>query len=184
MEKKIATPLTEEITKTLRAGDSILLSGIVYTARDAAHGRLINLLDEEKDLPLNINGEIIYYVGPTPKKPGEVIGSAGPTTSYRMDSYAPRLLDLGLKGMIGKGARSEEVINSIKRNKAIYFGAIGGAGALISKCIKSSEVIAYDDLGAEAIRRLEVKDMPLVVIIDTEGNNLYEIGKKAYLESV
>lgn len=184
MEKKIATPLTEEITKTLRAGDSILLSGIVYTARDAAHGRLINLLDEEKDLPLNINGEIIYYVGPTPEKPGEVIGSAGPTTSYRMDSYAPRLLDLGLKGMIGKGARSEEVINSIKRNKAIYFGAIGGAGALISKCIKSSEVIAYDDLGAEAIRRLEVKDMPLVVIIDTEGNNLYEIGKKAYLESV
>ena len=184
MEKKIATPLTEEITKTLRAGDSILLSGIVYTARDAAHGRLINLLDEEKDLPLNINGEIIYYVGPTPEKPGEVIGSAGPTTSYRMDSYAPRLLDLGLKGMIGKGARSEEVITAIKRNNAIYFGAIGGAGALISKCIKSSEVIAYDDLGAEAIRKLEVKDMPLVVIIDTEGNNLYEIGKKAYLESI
>ena len=184
MEKKIATPLTEEITKTLRAGDSILLSGIVYTARDAAHGRLINLLDEEKDLPLNINSEIIYYVGPTPEKPGEVIGSAGPTTSYRMDSYAPRLLDLGLKGMIGKGARSEEVITAIKRNNAIYFGAIGGAGALISKCIKSSEVIAYDDLGAEAIRKLEVKDMPLVVIIDTEGNNLYEIGKKAYLESV
>ena len=184
MEKKITTPLTEDITKTLKAGDSILLSGIIYTARDAAHGRLINLLDEEKDLPLNINGEIIYYVGPTPEKPGEVIGSAGPTTSYRMDSYAPRLLDLGLKGMIGKGARSEEVINSIKRNKAIYFGAIGGAGALISKCIKSSEVIAYDDLGAEAIRRLEVKDMPLVVIIDTEGNNLYEIGKKAYLESI
>lgn len=184
MEKKITTPLTEDITKTLKAGDSILLSGIIYTARDAAHGRLINLLDEEKDLPLNINGEIIYYVGPTPEKPGEVIGSAGPTTSYRMDSYAPRLLDLGLKGMIGKGARSEEVITAIKRNNAIYFGAIGGAGALISKCIKSSEVIAYDDLGAEAIRKLEVKDMPLVVIIDTEGNNLYEIGKKAYLESI
>lgn len=184
MEKKIATPLTEDITKTLKAGDSILLSGIIYTARDAAHGRLINLLDEEKDLPLNINSEIIYYVGPTPEKPGEVIGSAGPTTSYRMDSYAPRLLDLGLKGMIGKGARSEEVITAIKRNNAIYFGAIGGAGALISKCIKSSEVIAYDDLGAEAIRKLEVKDMPLVVIMDTEGNNLYEIGKKAYLESI
>lgn len=184
MGKKIATPLTEDITKTLKAGDSILLSGIIYTARDAAHGRLINLLDEEKDLPLNISGEIIYYVGPTPEKPGEVIGSAGPTTSYRMDSYAPRLLDLGLKGMIGKGARSEEVITAIKRNNAIYFGAIGGAGALISKCIKSSEVIAYDDLGAEAIRKLEVKDMPLVVIIDTEGNNLYEIGKKAYLESI
>lgn len=184
MEKKISTPLTEEISKTLRAGDSILLSGIVYTARDAAHGRLINLLDEWKELPLNINGEVIYYVGPTPEKPGEVIGSAGPTTSYRMDSYAPRLLDLGLKGMIGKGARNEEVISAIKRNNAIYFGAIGGAGALISKCIKSSEVIAYDDLGAEAIRKLEVKDMPLVVIIDTEGNNLYEIGKKEYLESI
>ena len=184
MEKKISTPLTEEISKTLRAGDSILLSGIVYTARDAAHGRLINLLDEGKELPLNINGEVIYYVGPTPEKPGEVIGSAGPTTSYRMDSYAPRLLDLGLKGMIGKGARNEEVISVIKRNNAIYFGAIGGAGALISKCIKSSEVIAYDDLGAEAIRKLEVKDMPLVVIIDTEGNNLYEIGKKEYLESI
>ena len=184
MEKKISTPLTEEISKTLRAGDSILLSGIVYTARDAAHGRLINLLDEGKELPLNINGEVIYYVGPTPEKPGEVIGSAGPTTSYRMDSYAPRLLDLGLKGMIGKGARNEEVISAIKRNTAIYFGAIGGAGALISKCIKSSEVIAYDDLGAEAIRKLEVKDMPLVVIIDTEGNNLYEIGKKEYLESI
>lgn len=184
MEKKISTPLTEEISKTLRAGDSILLSGIVYTARDAAHGRLINLLDEGKELPLNINGEVIYYVGPTPEKPGEVIGSTGPTTSYRMDSYAPRLLDLGLKGMIGKGARNEEVISAIKRNNAIYFGAIGGAGALISKCIKSSEVIAYDDLGAEAIRKLEVKDMPLVVIIDTEGNNLYEIGKKEYLESI
>ena len=184
MEKKISTPLTEEISKTLRAGDSILLSGIVYTARDAAHGRLINLLDEGKELPLNINGEVIYYVGPTPEKPGEVIGSAGPTTSYRMDSYAPRLLDLGLKGMIGKGARNEEVISAIKRNNAIYFGALGGAGALISKCIKSSEVIAYDDLGAEAIRKLEVKDMPLVVIIDTEGNNLYEIGKKEYLESI
>lgn len=184
MEKKISTPLTEEISKTLRAGDSILLSGIVYTARDAAHGRLINLLDEGKELPLNINGEVIYYVGPTPEKPGEVIGSAGPTTSYRMDSYAPRLLDLGLKGMIGKGARNEEVISAIKRNNAIYFGAIGGAGALISKCIKSSEVIAYDDLGAEAIRKLEVKDMPLVVIIDTGGNNLYEIGKKEYLESI
>ena len=182
MEKKISTPLTEEISKTLRAGDSILLSGIVYTARDAAHGRLINLLDEGKELPLNINGEVIYYVGPTPEKPGEVIGSAGPTTSYRMDSYAPRLLDLGLKGMIGKGARNEEVIEAIIRNKAIYFGAIGGAGALISKCIIGCEVIAYDDLGAEAIRKLEVKDMPLVVIIDTEGNNLYEIGKREYLE--
>ena len=182
--RKIHTPLNEDITKKLKAGDSILLSGTIYTARDAAHGRLINLLKEGKELPLNIKGEIIYYVGPTPEKQGEVIGSAGPTTSYRMDSYAPRLLDLGLKGMIGKGARNEEVIDAIKRNKAVYFGAIGGAGALISKCITSSEVIAYDDLGAEAIRRLEVKDMPLVVIIDTNGNNLYEIGKRAYLDSI
>ena len=184
MEKKISTPLTEEISKTLRAGDSILLSGIVYTARDAAHGRLINLLDEGKELPLNINGEVIYYVGPTPAKPGQVIGSAGPTTSYRMDKYAPVLLDLGLKGMIGKGARSEEVVEGIKRNKAIYFGAIGGAGALISKCIISSEIVAYEDLGAEAIRRIEVKDMPLTVIIDSEGNNLYEIGQAQYLKSI
>ena len=183
MIKSINTPLTKDITTGLRAGDSILLTGTIYTARDAAHGRLINLLNEGKDLPINVKNEIIYYVGPTPKKEGQVIGSAGPTTSYRMDSYAPRLLDLGLKGMIGKGARNEEVIDAIKRNKAVYFGAIGGAGALISKCITSSEVIAYDDLGAEAIRRLEVKDMPLVVIIDTEGNNLYEIGKNEYLNS-
>ncbi|WP_299994406.1 Fe-S-containing hydro-lyase [uncultured Clostridium sp.] len=183
MIKKINTPLTEEVTTKLMAGDSILLTGIIYTARDAAHSRLINLLDEKKNLPINIKNETIYYVGPTPEKPGHVIGSAGPTTSYRMDSYAPKLLDLGLKGMIGKGARNEEVINAIKRNKGIYFGAIGGAGALISKCITSCEVIAYDDLGAEAIRKLEVKDMPLVVIIDTNGNNLYDIGKNKYLNS-
>ena len=184
MDKKINTPLTEEVTKTLKVGDSILLSGIIYTARDAAHGRMIDLLKEGKELPINIKDEIIYYVGPTPAKQGQVIGSAGPTTSYRMDSYAPTLMDLGQKGMIGKGARSLEVIDAIKRNKAIYFGAIGGAGALISKCIISSEVIAYEDLGAEAIRKLEVKDMPLVVIIDTEGNNLYEIGQTEYLNTV
>ena len=183
MIKSISTPLTEDITAKLKAGDSILLTGTIYTARDAAHGRLISLLNEGKDLPINVKNEIIYYVGPTPKKEGQVIGSAGPTTSYRMDSYAPRLLDLGLKGMIGKGARNEDVIDSIKRNKAIYFGAIGGAGALISKCITSCKVIAYDDLGAEAIRKLEVKDMPLVVIIDTKGNNLYEIGKNEYLNN-
>ena len=171
MIKSINTPLTEDITAGLRAGDSVLLTGTIYTARDAAHGRLINLLNEGKELPINVKDE------------GQVIGSAGPTTSYRMDSYAPRLLDLGLKGMIGKGARNEEVIDAIKRNKAIYFGAIGGAGALISKCITSCQIIAYDDLGAEAIRKLEVKDMPLVVIIDTEGNNLYEIGKNEYLSS-
>ena len=157
--RKIHTPLNEDITKKLKAGASILLSGTIYTARDAAHERLINLLKEGKELPLNIKGEIIYYVGPTPEKQGEVIGAAGPTTSYRMDGYTPELLDLGLKGMIGKGARNEEVINAIKRNNSIYFGAIGGAGALISKCIKSSKIIAYDDLGAEAIRKLEVKEI-------------------------
>lgn len=183
MIKSISTPLTEDITAKLKAGDSILLTGTIYTARDAAHGRLISLLNEGKDLPINVKNEIIYYVGPTPKKEGQVIGSAGPTTSYRMDSYAPRLLDLGLKGMIGKGARNEDVIDSIKRNKAIYFGAIGGAGALISKCITSCDVTAYDDLGAEAIRKLEVKDMPLVVIIDSNGNNLYEIGQNEYLNN-
>lgn len=184
MIKNISTPLKEEVTMNLKAGDSVLLSGTIYTARDAAHGRLIKLLDEEKELPINIKDEIIYYVGPTPEKPGEIIGSAGPTTSYRMDSYTPKLLDLGLKGMIGKGARNEKVIESIKKNNSIYFGAIGGAGALISKCITSCEIIAYDDLGAEAIRKLEVKDMPLVVIIDTQGNNLYEIGKNEYLNFI
>ena len=178
---RISTPLKGEITESLKAGDSILLSGIIYTARDAAHDRLISLLDEGKELPINLKDEIIYYVGPTPEKPGQVIGSAGPTTSYRMDGYAPTLLDLGLKGMIGKGVRSEEVIEAIKRNKAIYFGAIGGAGALISKSIIRSEVVAYNDLGAEAIRKLEVKDMPLVVIIDAKGNNLYQIGQNEYL---
>lgn len=183
MEINLKTPLTEEKATSLKAGDTILLSGTIYTARDAAHKRLIELVNRGEELPFNIKDEIIYYVGPTPAKPGEVIGSAGPTTSYRMDSYAPTLLDLGLKGMIGKGSRSEEVIDAIIRNKGIYFGAIGGAGALIGKSIISSEIIAYNDLGAEAIRKIEVKDMPLVVIIDTEGNNLYEIGQKEYLDS-
>lgn len=177
-------PLTEDKVKELKAGDSVLLSGVMYTGRDAAHKRLIELLDEGKELPLNIKDEVIYYVGPSPAKPGQVIGSAGPTTSYRMDPYAPRLLDLGLKGMIGKGARNKEVIESIVRNKAIYFGAIGGAAALIGKSIISSEIIAYEDLGAEAIRKIEVKDMPLVVIIDGDGNNLYELGKEEYLRSM
>ena len=184
MEKRIYLPLTEEQTVNLKAGDNVLLNGIIYTARDAAHGRLVKLIEEKEKLPIELKDAVIYYVGPTPEKQGEVIGAAGPTTSYRMDGYTPELLDLGLKGMIGKGARNEEVINSIKRNNSIYFGAIGGAGALISKCIKSSKIIAYDDLGAEAIRKLEVKDMPLVVIIDTNGNNLYEIGKRAYLDSI
>ena len=177
-------PLTEDKVKELKAGDSVLLSGVMYTGRDAAHKRLIELLDEGKELPLSIKDEVIYYVGPSPAKPGQVIGSAGPTTSYRMDPYAPRLLDLGLKGMIGKGARNKEVIESIVRNKAIYFGAIGGAAALIGKSIISSEIIAYEDLGAEAIRKIEVKDMPLVVIIDGDGYNLYELGKEEYLRSM
>ncbi|MBZ9690121.1 MULTISPECIES: Fe-S-containing hydro-lyase [unclassified Clostridium] len=181
MEMKLHTPLTSEKILKLKAGDTVLLSGIIYSARDAAHKRLIELLDKDEKLPLSIDNEIIYYVGPSPAKPGSVIGSAGPTTSYRMDSYAPRLLDLGLKGMIGKGARNEEVIESIRKNKAIYFGAIGGAAALIAKSIVKSEIIAYEDLGAEAIRKMEVKDMPLVVIIDSVGNNLYEIGQKDYL---
>ncbi|NFS29766.1 Fe-S-containing hydro-lyase [Clostridium botulinum] len=184
MEMKLHTPLTSEKILKLKAGDTVLLSGIIYSARDAAHKRLIELLDKDEKLPLSIDNEIIYYVGPSPAKPGSVIGSAGPTTSYRMDSYAPKLLDLGLKGMIGKGARNEEVIESIRKNKAIYFGAIGGAAALIAKSIVKSEIIAYEDLGAEAIRKMKVKDMPLVVIIDSAGNNLYEIGQKDYLDTL
>ena len=184
MEIKLHTPLTEEKVKGLKAGDSILLSGVIYSARDAAHKRLIDLLNEGKNLPLNIENETIYYVGPSPAKPGNIIGSAGPTTSYRMDAYAPKLMDLGLKGMIGKGARNKEVIDAIIRNNAVYFGAIGGAAALIAKSIVKSEIIAYEDLGAEAIRRMEVKDMPLVVIIDSEGNNLYEIGQQEYINSL
>jgi fumarate hydratase subunit beta len=183
VDKKINTPLTYEKIKDLKAGDRVLLTGSIYTARDAAHKRLIDLLDAKLELPINIKDETIYYVGPTPAKEGNVIGSAGPTTSYRMDAYSPKLLDLGLKAMIGKGARNEEVINSIIKNKAIYFGAIGGAAALISKSITKSEIIAYEDLGAEAIRRMEIKDMPLIVIIDTEGNNLYKQGQEEYLRS-
>lgn len=184
MVKRVVTPLNDLEISELKCGDSILLTGIIYTARDAAHKRLIELIEKGEELPFDLEGETIYYVGPTPPKPGMVIGSAGPTTSYRMDAYAPKLLDLGLKGMIGKGLRNEEVIESIKRNKAIYFGAIGGAAALIGKSIVKSEVIAYEDLGSEAIRRLEVKDLPLVVIIDSLGNNLYEIGKENYLKTV
>jgi len=183
MEKRITTPLTEDKVKDLKAGDTVLLSGIIYTARDAAHKRLVDLLDEGEELPIDVKNAVIYYVGPTPAKPGKAFGSGGPTTSYRMDPYAPRLLDIGLKGMIGKGLRSREVVESMIKNKAVYFGAIGGAAALIGKSVVNAEVIAYDDLGAEAIRRLEVKDLPLVVVIDSEGNDLYELGQKAYLES-
>jgi hydro-lyases, Fe-S type, tartrate/fumarate subfamily, beta region len=184
MEKRIATPLTEEKVKGLKAGDSVLISGTIYTARDAAHKRLVELLDKGEDLPIDMEDAIIYYVGPSPAKPGQVIGSAGPTTSYRMDSYAPRLLDIGLKGMIGKGIRSQEVVDSMKKNKAVYFAAIGGAAALMGKSIKKAELVAYEDLGSEAIRKLEVEDLPVVVVIDSEGNNLYEQGQMDYLKSV
>jgi len=182
MSISIKTPLTREMVKTLKAGDSCLISGVIYTARDAAHKRLCELVKEGKELPLDIKDSIIYFVGPTPAKPGEVIGSAGPTTSYRMDAYSPTLIELGLTGMIGKGKRGEEVISAMKEHGAVYFGAIGGCGALLAKCIKEAEVIAYDDLGAEAIRRLVVEDFPAIVIIDSEGNNLYETGRKNYLK--
>lgn len=182
MEKIITTPFTLEKAKELKAGDSVFITGIIYTARDAAHKRLVELLEQGKSLPINIENSIIYYVGPTPEKPGHVIGSAGPTTSYRMDSYTPKLLDMGLRGMIGKGSRSPYVIDSMKKNGAVYFAAIGGAAALMSKSIKKAEVAAYEDLGTEAIRRLEVVDLPVVVVIDAEGNNLYEIGQNDYLK--
>lgn len=184
MSIKLTLPLTEEKSKELKAGETVYLSGVLYTARDAAHKRLVELVDNGQELPFDIKDQVIYYVGPTPAKEGMIIGSAGPTTSYRMDSYAPKLLDLGLKGMIGKGSRNNEVIEAIKRNTSIYFGAIGGAGALISKSIVKSEIIAYEDLGAEAIRKIEVVDMPVVVIIDGKGNNLYEIGQEEYRKSI
>lgn len=184
MERKITTPLTEDKVNTLKAGDSVLISGVIYTARDAAHKRLVELLDKGEELPIDVKDSIIYYVGPSPAKPSQVIGSAGPTTSYRMDSYTPKLLDIGLKGMIGKGLRSKEVVESMKKNKAVYFAAIGGAAALMGKSIKKADIVAYEDLGSEAIRRLEVEDLPVLVVIDAEGNNLYEMGQEEYLKSV
>ena len=179
---KITAPLTREKARELKAGDSALISGVIYTARDAAHKRLCELVAQGKELPIDIKDSVIYFVGPTPAKPGEVIGSAGPTTSYRMDAYSPTLIELGHTGMIGKGKRDANVVNAMKEHGAVYFGAIGGAGALLAKQIKSSELVAYEDLGAEALRRLYVEDMPLVVIIDCEGNNLYDFGPKNYLE--
>ena len=181
MAMKITAPLSREDARKLKAGDSCLISGVIYTARDAAHKRLCELVAEGKELPLDVKDAIIYFVGPTPAKEGQAIGSAGPTTSYRMDAYSPTLIHEGLTGMIGKGKRGPEVIAAMKECGAVYFGAIGGCGALLSKCIKKAEVIAYEDLGAEAIRRLEVEDFPAIVIIDSEGNNLYETGRAAYL---
>jgi fumarate hydratase subunit beta len=181
MAVKINTPFTREMARNLKAGDSCLISGVIYTARDAAHKRLCELIAQNKPLPLDIKDSIVYFVGPTPAKPGEAIGSAGPTTSYRMDAYSPSLIELGQTGMIGKGKRGPKVIEAMKKCGAAYFGAIGGCGALLSKCIKKAEVVAYDDLGAEAIRRLEVEDFPVIVVIDSQGRNLYETGPANYL---
>ncbi len=179
-EIKITTPVDDETIMKLKSGDRLLITGTILTGRDAAHKRLVELIDSGKELPVDLKGQIIYYVGPTPARPGNPAGSAGPTTSYRMDAYSPRLLKLGLKGMIGKGGRSEEVIEAMKENKAVYLAATGGAGALISKCIKSSKVIAYEDLGPEAIRKMEVEDFPVIVINDAYGNDLYKEGIKKY----
>jgi len=172
---RITAPLDDSTRLQLKVGDQVLISGIIYTARDAAHKRLTESYAKGESLPFDVKDQIIYYVGPTPAKPGEVIGAAGPTTSYRMDAYTPLLLDLGLKGMIGKGERSQEVIEAIKTHGAVYFAAIGGAGALIGASVVESQVIAYDDLGAEAIRRLRVLDLPAIVAVDAQGNNLYQI---------
>lgn len=180
MEKYIKAPLEKEVIKTLRAGDYVYITGTIYTARDAAHKRMDETLQKEKNLPIPLKDEIIYYMGPSPAREGMVIGSAGPTTASRMDKYTPKLLDKGLRGMIGKGKRSQEVVDAIIRNESVYFAAVGGAGALLSKCIQKSEVLAYDDLGTEAIRRLTVKNFPVIVVIDCEGNNLYETAIEQY----
>lgn len=180
MDKKIQAPILKEEAKALRAGDYIYISGVIYTARDAAHKRMDETLAAGKELPVQIENQIIYYMGPSPAREGRPIGSAGPTTASRMDRYAPKLLDMGLGAMIGKGKRSKEVMDAIVRNGSVYLAAVGGAGALLSKCIKKSEVVAYDDLGTEAIRRLEVEDFPVIVVADCEGNNLYETAIEEY----
>lgn len=182
MDKYISAPVQSEELLDLRSGDMVYITGTIYTARDAAHKRMSEALQKKETLPISLVNNIIYYLGPSPAREGRVIGSAGPTTSSRMDKYTPELLDLGLKGMIGKGKRSKDVINSIVENGCVYFAAIGGAGALLSKCIKKSVVIAYDDLGTEAIRELEVEKLPVVVVIDSKGNNLYETAVKEYCE--
>jgi len=180
MAKKITLPLNDEILKDLKAGDNLLLTGVIYAARDAAHKKMVEGLDQGKPLPFDIKGATVYYMGPSPTRPGRVIGSAGPTTSGRMDAYAPRLIPEGLKGMIGKGLRSKAVKEAMVKHKAVYLGAIGGAGAIISKSIKKSELVAYEELGAEALRRLEVEDFPVTVINDIYGGDLYEEGKARY----
>ncbi len=180
MEHRITAPFSAETIKQLHSGDMVYISGVIYTARDAAHKRMMETLDAGQELPIEIEGNVIYYMGPSPSRDGRPIGSAGPTTASRMDKYAPRLLDMGLCGMIGKGKRSPEVIDAIVRNKAVYLAAIGGAGALLSKSIKKAEVVAYDDLGTEAIRILEVEDFPAIVVIDSCGSNLYETAIKEF----
>lgn len=180
MLKKIRLPLTDKIIAELKSGDNVLLSGVIYVARDAAHKRIVEALDKGQPAPFEIKGQTIYYMGPAPARPGHAIGSAGPTTSYRMDSFSTRLMSAGLKGMIGKGQRSQEVIDAIKKYKAVYFAAIGGAGALISKSIKKADIIAYEELGAEAVRKLEVEDFPVTVINDIYGGDLYQEGKAKY----
>lgn len=180
MEKRIQTPITEEVTKDLKSGDYVYITGTIYVARDAAHKKMMEVLERNEELPINIKDSTIYYMGPSPAREGRPIGSAGPTTATRMDKYAPTLLDLGEKAMIGKGKRSKEVIDAIVRNKAVYFAAVGGAGALLSKCIKKSEIVCYEELGAEAIRKLEVEDFPAIVVVDSQGNNLYETSIKEY----
>ena len=180
MDKHITAPITKEISKSLRSGDYVYITGTIYTASDAAHKRMYDILAEGGELPIDIKDQVIYYMGPSPAREGRPIGSAGPTTASRMDKYAPQLLDLGLGAMIGKGKRTPEVIDAIVRNGCVYFAAVGGAGALLSKCITSSEVVAYDDLGTEAIRKLTVENFPVIVVIDSEGNNLYETAIKEY----
>lgn len=182
MDKHINSPINNNVTIDLKAGDYVYITGVIYTARDAAHERMFESMLKLEKPPFNLENNIIYYLGPTPAREGQIIGSAGPTTSSRMDKYTPLLLESGLKGMIGKGKRSNEVVNSIIKNKAVYFAAVGGAGALLSKCIVSSKIIAYDDLGTEAIRELYVKEFPVIVVIDSDGNNLYESATKDYYQ--
>lgn len=182
MEHRISGPFTKEKFSALRAGDTVLLTGTIYTARDAAHKRIVEKIEKGEELPFELKDSVIYYVGPTPEKEGMPIGSAGPTTSYRMDAYAPLLLDLGETGMIGKGQRNQEVRDAVLRNGAVYFAAIGGAGALMAQCVKSSEIIAFEDLGAEAVRKLQVEDFPVTVVNDPQGGDLYSEGRSSYLK--
>ncbi|MCI8552104.1 MAG: Fe-S-containing hydro-lyase [Lawsonibacter sp.] len=184
MQYKLTAPVTRKDLEPLRAGDTVLLSGVVYTARDAAHKRMMELLDQGEELPFPVEGSVLYYVGPTPERPGEAIGSAGPTTSGRMDTYSPRLLDLGQAVMIGKGARNQAVKDAVVRNGAVYLAALGGAGALMAASVKKAEVVCWEDLGCEAVRRLEVEDMPLTVILDIRGGDLYQSGPEAYRNSL